>query len=74
VRFRLMGLIGVLALASVAQAQDTQLKVELMKGLGTGTSHKGDLVSGRVTDPAAFQGDIVEGKVTNVQQGGRKAS
>lgn len=72
-RFRLMGLIGVLALASVAQAQDAQLKVELMKGLGTGTSHKGDLVSGRVTDPAAFQGDIVEGKVTNVQQGGRKA-
>jgi outer membrane protein OmpA-like peptidoglycan-associated protein len=73
VRFQLMGLIGVLALASVAQAQDTQLKVELMKGLSTGTSHKGDLVSGRVTDPVAFQGDIVEGKVTNVQQSGGKA-
>lgn len=72
-RIRLIGLIGVLGLALMAQAQDTQLKVQLTNGLSTGTSHKGDLVTGRVTDGAAFQGDIVEGKVTDVQQGGGRA-
>jgi OmpA-OmpF porin, OOP family len=74
VRSRLTMLICALLLAAaVAEAQDVQLQVELMNALGTGTSHKGDLVSGRVTGPAAFQGDVVEGKVTNAQQGGGKA-
>ena len=74
-RSRLMMLVCALLLtAAVVEAQDIQLQVELMNALGTGTSHKGDLVSGRVTGPAAFQGDVVEGKVTNVQQGGGKAA
>jgi len=72
-RYRSSVLACVLMLASVAQAQEMQLQVELMNALGTGTSHKGDLVSGRVIGPAALQGDIVEGKVTNVGQSGGKA-
>jgi OOP family OmpA-OmpF porin len=73
VQFRLRWLACTLLLVSVAQAQDLQIQVELMNALGTGTSHKGDLVSGRVIGPAALQGDIVEGKVTEASQGGGKA-
>jgi OOP family OmpA-OmpF porin len=72
-RFRLSWLVCGSLLASFAQAQEMQLQVELMNALCTGTSHKGDLVSGRVIGPPALQGDIVEGKVTNVEQGGGKA-
>jgi len=53
----------------IAQAQEITLQVELMKTLSTGTSRKGDQISGRVMSPAAFQGDIVEGKVTNSKAG-----
>ncbi len=66
-------LAGALLLVSSIQAQDTQIQVELMNGIGTGSSHKGDLVSARVIGPAALQGDTVEGKVENVGQGGGKA-
>ena len=62
-----------LLLVTAVQAQEVELQVELMNGLGTGTSHKGDLVSARVLSPAALQGDIVEGKVGKVEQGGGKA-
>jgi len=62
-----------LLLVTAVEAQDVELQVELMNGLGTGTSHKGDLVSARVLSPAALQGDIVEGKVGKVEQGGGKA-
>lgn len=62
-----------LLLVMAVQAQDIEIQVELMNGLGTGTSHKGDLVSARVLNPAALQGDIVEGKVGKVEQGGGKA-
>ena len=72
-RFKWIWLACALLLVSVAQAQDIELQVELMNALGTGTSHRGDLVSGRVIGPASLQGDIVEGKVTNVSQGGGKA-
>ena len=66
-------LAGALLLVSSIQAQDTQIQVELINGIGTGSSHKGDLVSARVLSPAALQGDIVEGKVGKVEQGGGKA-
>jgi OmpA-OmpF porin, OOP family len=66
-------LVAMMLLASIALAQDIEMQVELMNGLGTGSSHKGDLVSGRVVSPAALQADIVEGKVVNVEQGGGKA-
>jgi outer membrane protein OmpA-like peptidoglycan-associated protein len=66
-------LVGALLLVSFIQAQDVELQVELMNGIGTGSSHKGDLVSARVLSPAALQGDIVEGKVGKVEQGGGKA-
>jgi len=75
VRSRIMWFICALVLAAtVVQAQDVLLQVELMNTLCTGTCHKGDLVSGRVKSPEALQGDIVEGKVTNVQQGSGKAA
>jgi len=73
VRNMLRLLVGALLLVSFIQAQDVELQVELMNGLDTGTSHKGDLVSARVLSPAALQGDIVEGKVGKVEQGGGKA-
>jgi outer membrane protein OmpA-like peptidoglycan-associated protein len=66
-------LVGALLLVSFIQAQEVELQVELMSGIGTGSSHKGDLVSARVLSPAALQGDIVEGKVGKVEQGGGKA-
>lgn len=69
--FRL--LIGISVLTSIALAQDVQVQVELMNGVGSGSSHKGDLVSARVTSPAALQGDMVEGKVVNAEQGSGKA-
>ena len=72
-RSRFIVLAGVLLLVSALQAQDMQVQVELMNGVGTGSSHKGDLVSGRVISPAALQGDVVEGKVVNVEQGSGKA-
>ena len=72
-RSRFIVLVGVLLLASALLAQDIQVQVELMNGVGTGSSHKGALVSGRVVSPAALQGDIVEGKVVNVEQGSGKA-
>jgi len=68
-RFQLKWVTFALLFVAVAQAQELQLQVELMSNLGTGTSRNGDLVSGRVISPAAFQGDIVEGKVTNVKAG-----
>ncbi len=72
-RSRLTVLAFALFLVTAVQAQDIELQVELMNGLGTGASHKGDLVSARVLSPAALQGDIVEGKVGKVEQGGGKA-
>ena len=65
-------LVGALLLVSFVQAQDTEIQVELMNGIGTGSSHKGDLVSARVLAPAALQGDVLEGKIANVEQGGGK--
>jgi OmpA-OmpF porin, OOP family len=73
VRSKFSLLVGASLLVSVLQAQDTQVQVELMNGVGTGSSHKGDLVSGRVISPAALQGDMLEGKVVNVEQGSGKA-
>ncbi len=67
-------LVGALLLVSFVQAQETEIQVELMNGVGTGSSRKGDLVSARVLSPAALLGDIVEGKVATVEQGGGKAT
>ena len=67
-------LVGALLLVSFVQAQETEIQVELMNGVGTESSHKGDLISARVLGPAALQGDIVEGKVATVEQGGGKAT
>jgi OmpA-OmpF porin, OOP family len=72
-RSRLTVLAFALLLVAAVQAQDVEIQVELMNGVGTGTSHKGDLISARVLSPAALQGDIAEGKVGKVEQGGGKA-
>jgi OmpA-OmpF porin, OOP family len=68
-RFHWKWFAGVVLFVGIAQAQEITLQVELMNTLATGTSRKGDLVSGRLISPAAFQGDIVEGKVTNSKAG-----
>jgi OmpA-OmpF porin, OOP family len=64
-------LVFMLLLVPVAKAQELELQVELMNNLGTETSRKGDLISGRVLSPSVFQGDIMEGKVTNVKSGNK---
>jgi OOP family OmpA-OmpF porin len=58
-------------LAGFAQAQEMELKVELMNRVGTETSRKGDLVSARVLFPAGFQGSVVEGKIAESTSGAR---
>lgn len=58
-----------LLFVGACQAQEITLQVELMNNLDTESSRKGDLISGRVLSPAAFQGDIVEGKINNVKKG-----
>jgi outer membrane protein OmpA-like peptidoglycan-associated protein len=73
-RSRVILLAFALLLVTAVQAQDVELQVELMNGIGTGSSHKGDLVSARVLAPAALQGDVLEGKIANVEQGGGKAA
>jgi outer membrane protein OmpA-like peptidoglycan-associated protein len=48
-----------------------ELQIELMGPLGTKTSHKGDRVFGRVSQPDCFKGDNVEGAVKDVRSGGK---
>ncbi len=60
-----------LMLAGFLQAQSVDLQVELMNSVGTDTSRKGDLISGRVLSPPQLQGDIVEGKVTESKSGAK---
>jgi OOP family OmpA-OmpF porin len=60
-----------LLFAGCVQAQPVDLQVELMNQMGTDTSHKGDLISGRVLAPAQLQGDIVEGKITESKSGAK---
>jgi OOP family OmpA-OmpF porin len=65
-------LIGCLLLpAMAALAQDIEIQAELMNGIGTGTSRKGDLISARVLAPAALQGDFLDGKVNDSKAGGK---
>ena len=65
-------LIGcLLLLAMAALAQDVEIQAELMNGIGTGTSRKGDLISARVLAPAALQGDMLDGKVNDSKAGGK---
>jgi outer membrane protein OmpA-like peptidoglycan-associated protein len=65
-------LIGCLLLpAMAAPAQDIEIQAELMNGIGTGTSRKGDLISARVVAPAALQGDMLDGKVNDSKAGGK---
>jgi OmpA-OmpF porin, OOP family len=58
-------------LAGIAQAQEMELKVELMNRVGTETSRKGDLVSARIISPASFQGSVVEGKIVESTSGAK---
>jgi outer membrane protein OmpA-like peptidoglycan-associated protein len=60
-----------LLIAGIVQAQSVELQVELMNQIGTDTSRKGDLISGRVVAPAQLQGDIVEGKITESKSGAK---
>ena len=55
----------------LAQAQDTEIQVELMGPLSTQSSHKGDRVFARVIAPQNLAGDMMEGKVSNARAGGK---
>lgn len=57
--------------AGLLQAQKLDLQIELMNQIGTDTSRKGDMISGRVLSPAPLQGDIVEGKITESKSGAK---
>jgi OmpA-OmpF porin, OOP family len=67
----LVWLAATLVFPALIQAQTVDLQVELMNQIGTDTSHKGDLISGRVLSPAPLQGDIVEGKITESKSGAK---
>jgi OOP family OmpA-OmpF porin len=58
-------------LAASLQAQPIQIQLELLNQIGTDTSRKGDLISGRVLTPANLQGDIIEGKITESKSGAK---
>jgi OmpA-OmpF porin, OOP family len=60
-----------LLLAASAYAQSVQIQVELLNQIGTDTSRKGDLISGRVISPPKLQGDVVEGKITESKSGAK---
>ena len=60
-----------LLLGGIAAAQEIELQVELMGPLGTQTSHKGDRLFARVTNPDPFKADTLEGRVTEVRSGGK---
>ncbi len=48
-----------------------EIQVELMNQIGTDSSRKGDLVSGRVLSPAQLQNDFIEGKITESKSGAK---
>lgn len=70
-RLRYAWLPGALLFAGLIQAQTIELQVELMNQIGTDTSRRGDLVTGRVISPAHLQGDMVEGKITESKSGAK---
>ncbi len=70
-RFSLTWIPATLMFAGLMQAQKVELQVELMNQIGTDTSRKGDIVSGRVSSPAQLQGDIIEGKITESKSGAK---
>ncbi len=71
IRLRYTAFTGAFMLAGWVQAQSLQVQVELMNQIGTDTSRKGDLISGRVLSPEQLQGDIVEGKITESKSGAK---
>jgi OmpA-OmpF porin, OOP family len=68
-KFRLMWI--AILLSVFAQAQETEFRVELMNRISTDASRKGDLVSVRITSPAAFQGSVMEGKIVQSVSGAK---
>jgi hypothetical protein len=50
---------------------DTVMRVELLNGLSTDASQRGDTFQARVIDPQEYQGAIVEGRVTGVKKAGK---
>ena len=70
-RLRYAWLPAALLFTGLLQAQSVELQVELMNQIGTDTSRKGDMVSGRVITPTQLQGDVVEGKITESKSGAK---
>ncbi len=70
-RLRYAWLASTLIFAGLVEAQSVELQVELLNQIGTDTSRKGDLISGRVLSPPQFQNDIVSGKITESKSGAK---
>ncbi|MGJ5818327.1 OmpA family protein [Paludibaculum fermentans] len=64
-------LASMLLFTGCIQAQSIDIQVELMNQIGTDTSRKGDLISGRVIAPPQLQGDVVEGRITESRSGAK---
>lgn len=64
-------LASMLLFTGLIHAQSLDIQVELMNQIGTDTSRKGDLISGRVIAPPQLQGDVMEGRITESQSGAK---
>ncbi len=64
-------LASMLLVTGFIQAQSLDIQVELMNQIGTDTSRKGDLISGRVISPPQLQGDVLEGRITESRSGAK---
>ncbi|WP_321471954.1 OmpA family protein [uncultured Paludibaculum sp.] len=64
-------LASMLLLTGFIHAQSIDIQIELMNQIGTDTSRKGDLISGRVISPPQLQGDMLDGKVTESRSGAK---
>ncbi|HEV7859469.1 MAG TPA: hypothetical protein VGO91_12690 [Pyrinomonadaceae bacterium] len=50
---------------------DTVMRVELLNGLSTDASQRGDKFQARVIEPQEYQGAIIDGRVTSVKRAGK---
>ena len=51
--------------------RDTIMRIELLNGLSTDASHKGDRFQARVIEPKEYDGATIDGQVLNVQRPGK---
>jgi hypothetical protein len=52
-------------------ARDTVLVIELLSGISTDVSQRGDRFQARVVEPREYEGAIIDGRVTQVKRAGK---